>query len=131
MLVLSVRTDKPDAEVGLFDGARRLDYEVWQAHRALAETIHTRIDELLKRQGKGLKDVEGIVCYSGPGSFTGLRIGLSVANALAYSLKVPIVGMAGEEGWLGKGLDAINGGRDDRRVMPEYGAEVRTTTPKK
>lgn len=131
MLVLSIRTDKPDAELGLYEDAKQLDYEVWQAHRALAETLHRKIEELLGRNGKTLKDIEGIVAYKGPGSFTGLRIGLSVVNALAYGLPAPIIGIEGETSWIEKGLAALMGGQSDEMVIPEYGSPVHITAPAK
>jgi tRNA threonylcarbamoyladenosine biosynthesis protein TsaB len=131
MIILSLRTDKPEAEIGLFEKNIELAYEVWQAHRALAETIHAKIDEILNKNNKSLKEVNGIVVYSGPGSFTGLRIGLATANALAYGLEVPIVGIEGEEKWLQKGLEMISLGQNDKAVMPAYGSPVHITTPKK
>lgn len=131
MIVLTLRTDKPEAEIGLFHDNKQLAYDVWEAHRALAETIHSRIDSLIKKEGKTLQDIEGIVCYKGPGSFTGLRIGLSVANALAYSLGVPIVGVEGEDGWLERGIDRIRQSENDGSAMPAYGAPVHITSPKK
>lgn len=131
MIVLTLRTDKPDAEIGLFDGDKQLHYEIWQAHRALAETIHKKLDEVLKGQGRVLSDIGGIVCYQGPGSFTGLRIGLSVANALAYGLSVPVIGIEGEDQWLQRGIAKLIAGDNDRTVMPAYGAPVRITSPKK
>jgi tRNA threonylcarbamoyladenosine biosynthesis protein TsaB len=38
-----------------------------------------------------MHDIEGVVCFKGPGSFTGLRIGLTVGNALAYAQNIPVV----------------------------------------
>lgn len=131
VLVLTLRTDKPEAEIGLFEDETKLDYEVWTAHRALAETIHAKIKEVLDRQNKDLKDIEAVVCYKGPGSFTGLRIGLSVANALASGLNIPIAGIEGEEGWLEKGLARIGAGENDKMVVPAYGAPVHITEAKK
>jgi tRNA A37 threonylcarbamoyladenosine modification protein TsaB len=57
MIILSLRTDKPEAEIGLFEKNIELAYEVWQAHRALAETIHAKIDEILNKNNKSLKEV--------------------------------------------------------------------------
>lgn len=131
MLVLSIRTDRPESEIGLFEDGRQLSYEVWPAHRALAETISDKINGILKVQEKTLNDVKGIVCYQGPGSFTGLRIGLSVANALAYGLEVPIIGIENEDNWLEKGLISISAGQNGKVVVPAYGAPVHITTPKK
>lgn len=131
MIYLTLRTDKPEAEIGLYEDATQLAYEVWTAHRQLAETIHHKIDNVLKSQGKTLSDINGIVCYKGPGSFTGLRIGLSVANALAYGLHVPIVGIEGKENWLERGLSQIKIGGDNKIIMPEYGAPVHITQSRK
>lgn len=50
------------------------------------------IEEVLKREGKTFKDIKEIEVYEGPGSFTGLRVGVSVANALGFSLGVPVNG---------------------------------------
>lgn len=130
MLILALRTDKPEAEIGLFDDEAKLTYETWAAHRQLAETLHTKVLEVLTGQGKQLSDLGGIICYQGPGSFTGLRIGLSVANALAYGLQLPIVGKEGED-WLSEARQAILGGQSDTVVMPEYGAPVHITVPRK
>lgn len=48
------------------------------------------IDQALKKQKKTLKDITEIKVNLGPGSFTGLRVGISVANALAWGLKIQI-----------------------------------------
>lgn len=48
------------------------------------------IDSILKENNLSVKDIKDIVCINGPGSFTGLRIGLSVGKTMAYSLGVPI-----------------------------------------
>lgn len=130
MLILTIRTDKPEAEIGLFDGETKIAYEVWQAHRELSNTILRKIEELLKSQGKNLKDVQGIVAFQGPGSFTGLRIGLTVANTMAYALDVPIVGAMGES-WLADGVKRLEAGDKDQIALPEYGAPVHITQQKK
>lgn len=130
MLILTIRTDKPEAEIGLYDGETQLVYETWQAHRQLAETLHAKISDVLNGQRKKLEDIAGIVCYKGPGSFTGLRIGLTVANALAYSYALPIVGTAGER-WQLEGIQRLHNGESDQIALPEYGAPVFTTRQKK
>lgn len=130
MIILTIRTDKPEAEVGLYDGTKQLAYLVWQAHRELGTTIHVKIRELLEGQGKEWHDVQGIVCLKGPGSFTGLRIGLTVGNALAYGLGVPIVAREDPQ-WLERGIADLLSGKDERIVLPQYGAEAHITLPKK
>ena len=130
MLVLTIRTDQPEAEVGLFDGDTKLTYQTWAAHRELSTTIHRKIEGVLQEHDRSVHDIEGIVCFQGPGSFTGLRIGLTVANALAYGLQVPIVATM-EDKWVRTGLQLLESGQDDRIAMPHYGAPVHITIQKK
>ncbi len=130
MIILSIRTDKPEAEIGLFEDTEELAYLTWPAHRQLSETIHTKIEQLLKGINKDWKNIQGIICFSGPGSFTGLRIGLTVGNALAYGLGVPIVGSSGKD-WLNHGTQQIMNGKNEKVIMPSYGAEAKVTQPKK
>lgn len=130
MLILTLRTDNPEAEIGLFDDDRKLTYETWQAHRQLADTLHRKIEDLLRGQKKNWQDIQGIVVFKGPGSFTGLRIGLTVTNTLAYALSIPAVGEMGEE-WVQSGEQRLNNGNQDLPVIPEYGAPVHITQAKK
>lgn len=130
MIILTIRTDKPEAELGLYDGATQLAYVTWTAHRELSVTIHKKIDELLQGQGKALHDIQGIVCFKGPGSFTGLRIGLTAANGLAYALQIPIVARTDPQ-WLETGIADLLAGQNDQVALPEYGGEVHTTPQKK
>src|SRR5262245_42792262 len=126
MRILSIRTDKPDAEIGLFDSQRQVDYEIWTAHRELSSTIQLHLEGLLKRQATTLDKIEGLVVYKGPGSFTGLRIGLSIANALAYALDIPIVAKENPQ-WLARGIDELLSGKNEKSAIPEYGAPVHVT----
>jgi tRNA threonylcarbamoyladenosine biosynthesis protein TsaB len=127
MLMLALRTDKLEAELYLYMNYIKLGEIKWEAHRQLAETIHNKIEELIKRQGLSLAAVEKIGVYSGPGSFTGLRIGISVANALSYGLGIPIVGSTGEN-WIAVCLENSDSAVT---VMPEYGSEPHITKQKK
>jgi tRNA threonylcarbamoyladenosine biosynthesis protein TsaB len=74
--------------------------------------------------------VQGIVCFQGPGSFTGLRIGLTVANALAYSYQLPIVASQ-EPRWLEAGIGRLLAGETDDQALPFYGTDVHITPQKK
>jgi tRNA threonylcarbamoyladenosine biosynthesis protein TsaB len=162
-VILAMRTDKPEAELYLFDlkssavksfatreeqleqkshflpGAMRnpggVSYRPkvaikWQAHRELSNTIHFKIKEILNTLSISLDEIEGIVCFEGPGSFTGLRIGLSVANALAYSYNIPIVARSGEK-WLETGTKDLIAGKNDKIALPKYDRPAATTPPRK
>ncbi len=130
MIILTIRTDKPEAEIGLYDGEKQLAYEIWQAHRELAETLHRKIETLLTSQEKSWPDIQGIVCFQGPGSFTGLRIGLTVGNALSNSYHLPIVAEQNPE-WLEHGIKRLLSGKTDELALPFYGADAHITLPKK
>jgi tRNA threonylcarbamoyladenosine biosynthesis protein TsaB len=130
MIILTLKTDNPEAELALYNGDVLLAQETWQAHRMLAETIHSKIEELLKKEKLDWQSIGGIVCFAGPGSFTGLRIGLSVGNALAYGLSVPIVS-AKTPTWAKDGVSRLLAGEKDPLALPEYGAEAHITTPRK
>jgi tRNA threonylcarbamoyladenosine biosynthesis protein TsaB len=130
MLILTIRTDKPEAELGIFDNESELEYIIWQAHRQLSSTIHIELAGLLNKNKLVLADLGGIVVFQGPGSFTGLRIGISLANALAYSLNVPIIGTDGDN-WQSQGILRLVNGDSMKQVMPKYGSEPHTTQPRK
>lgn len=130
MLIITLRTDKPEAELGLFDDNEQIAYVTWQAHRELAETLHDQIQKLLSDNQKVLQDLEGVVVFKGPGSFTGLRIGITVANALAYSLRIPVVSNEDPD-WLQTGLARIQNGEGEAVALPEYGALPHITLQKK
>lgn len=130
MLVLTLRSDKPDAELGLYKDDMQVDYYSWQAHRQLAETIHQCINQMLQKHQLSLHDIGGFVVFKGPGSFTGLRIGLTVINALAYGLGVPAAGGEGDE-WIRAGLKTLPSAANGAVVLPHYGAPVHITLQKK
>lgn len=130
-MILTLRTDNPEAEIGLYDvSGIQVKYLTWKAHRELAETLHAKIDDLLRTNQKEFSDVTGIIVYEGPGSFTGLRIGCSVANTLANSFNITIVGVTGDD-WIQTGISLLKEGHNDRQVLPEYGGQVFTTKPRK
>ena len=130
MLILTIRTDKPEAEIGLFNDHAKLAYETWSAHRELSNTLHTKIADMLSGKGATFSDLGGILCFKGPGSFTGLRIGITVADAFAYGLTVPVVATMDDD-WIDKGIKRLLDGQNDRIVLPHYGAPVHITTQKK
>lgn len=129
MFILTIRTDKPEAEIGLYQDETQLAYETWQAHRELSDTLHKKIKALLESQKKDFPGIEGIVVFKGPGSFTGLRIGITVADALAYGLNVPIV--AATDDWIESGIKRLLAGENERIALPHYGAPVHITQQKK
>ncbi len=129
-MILAIRTDQPDAELHLLQEGNVIDSEVWKAHRMLGETISNRIDTILLRQSQSLKNINGIVFYSGPGSFTGLRIGASVVNAIANSYSIPIAGVSGDD-WLIRGVKLLAEGSGSAFIVPVYGSDPHITVQKR
>jgi len=72
----------------------------WAAGYRHGEELLTRIDEMLSSEGVALTDLAGVVVGTGPGAFTGLRVGLATAKALARELAIPIAGVATSEALL-------------------------------
>lgn len=129
-MTLALRSDKPEAELYLYDGDRLVDSFKWQAHRELSDTILIQIERLLQKNQLTLLSLTGIVVYSGPGSFTGLRIGISTANSLAYSLGIPCAGESGTD-WLSGAQSKLRKQPLSSIVLPHYGADANITQPRK
>ena len=128
-MILAIRTDKPEAELYLLESNEVVSEMRWEAHRELADTLLTKINELLKLKNISQEGIKGIIMHTGEGSFTGLRIGTTVANAMAYSLSIPIAAAKGGE-WIKSGLVAIGSAKVGDLVVPEYNAEPNITKPK-
>jgi tRNA threonylcarbamoyladenosine biosynthesis protein TsaB len=123
-VIVAVKTDNPVAELYLLDDQTRvLDRDVSQVGKRLSEELLSRIENLLQANDGSLESITGIIAYRGPGSFTGLRIGLSVANTLAYALGVPIAGVTGEA-WITEGVSGLKTWEPGKSVIPEYGGEA-------
>lgn len=109
-MTLLLHTSTATVSVGLADSERSIAREEFSVGRDLAATFAERIRQFVQRASvqaserasdshastlSALHAVDNIVVHTGPGSFTGLRIGVTTANALAYALNIPIVGIAG------------------------------------
>lgn len=91
-MVLGVETSTHLLSLAIIDDGSDL------ATHAREGLVHSRellpsIDNLLNEAGTPLKELDGIAVSLGPGSFTGLRIGLSTSKALAQVLRIPMVGI--------------------------------------
>ena len=129
-LTLAIRTDQPVAELWLFRDQSELAHVSWEAHRELSSTLLTKVRGLLDAQGYSWSDVQSLAVFAGPGSFTGLRIGHSFANALAYANSSQIVNATGDS-WLEDSLVRISQGETQSIIVPDYGRAPRITTPRK
>ena len=124
-MIILLDTSTATCFLTMVDNEARQDFE-WQAGRTLARGLL----KFLEEKTGDLHDISGIGVMKGPGSFTGLRIGLTVANTLADSLNIPIAGATGED-WQKVALKKLRAGENEKIVMPEYGAAAHITTPRK
>ena len=103
--------------------------------RELNSLIIKKLDKLFWYSQENKNKLVGIIIAAGPGSFTGLRIGMSVANTLAYTLDIPIVTVKGEtspEKLLKSGQIMLKsvGQQYEAPAVPFYGAEPHISQPR-
>ena len=89
MLILAFDTATDEATSALVDGGELLGERV-----SRARTLLTDLDALLRAAGRAPADVDRLVVGTGPGSFTGTRIGLALARGLAFVLDLPVAGVS-------------------------------------
>ncbi|NUW40735.1 tRNA (adenosine(37)-N6)-threonylcarbamoyltransferase complex dimerization subunit type 1 TsaB [Nonomuraea rhodomycinica] len=107
MLVLAFDTATPAVTAALHDGERVLAESTTIDARRHGELLAPTIQAVLAEAGASLRDVTAVVAGSGPGPYTGLRVGLMTAQALATTLAIPAYGICT--------LDAVayGSGRDE------------------
>lgn len=128
-MILLLDTSTNICKLTLIDGDWQF-HDEWQADRTLAKDLLAYLQTNLSRHGKVFGDISGVAVFEGPGSFTGLRIGITVLNTLADAEHIPIVGVRGED-WQVVGQSRLQAGENDRIIMPFYGSEAHITTPRK
>ena len=93
-ITLAIDTAAPRLQLGLLLADGRVDVSVDEIATGHAELIFERIAALLGRNGLEYGDLERVVTTTGPGSFTGLRIGLSAARGIGLARGIPVIGVS-------------------------------------
>ncbi len=93
MKILSIDTSTVTCTVGLVDGNDVVAETVDNSGQTHARHIMAMLDETLSQANISLEDIDGFGVITGPGTFTGLRIGISTVQGLAYALSKPIAGI--------------------------------------
>jgi len=94
MIVLGIDTSGYANAVGVVDGDRVLADFTYEAKTDSLEQIVANIDSTLRSAGLGLENVQGIGVGRGPGSWTGIRVGVTVGKMLAFSTGKPVAGVS-------------------------------------
>ena len=92
-ITLAIDTAAPRLQLAVLRADGGTDVSVDDIATGHAEILFDRLAVLLKRNDIGHADVERIAVTTGPGSFTGLRIGLSAARGLGLARKLPVLGI--------------------------------------
>jgi tRNA threonylcarbamoyladenosine biosynthesis protein TsaB len=128
-MIVLLDTSTPVCKLTFVEGESRQTVE-WQADRELAKGLLKYIDDQLGARNCAWADIKGIGIFKGPGSFTGLRIGMTVMNTVADSESIPIVSATGGD-WQEQAIAALRDGRDEKLALPFYGREAHITKPRK
>ncbi|MFH6970446.1 tRNA (adenosine(37)-N6)-threonylcarbamoyltransferase complex dimerization subunit type 1 TsaB [Flavobacterium petrolei] len=90
--ILNIETATKNCSVALAkDGKTILCKEIAEEGYSHAERLHVFIEAIIKDAGIALQDLSAIAVSQGPGSYTGLRIGVSAAKGLCYALDIPLI----------------------------------------
>ncbi|MEW6407685.1 MAG: tRNA (adenosine(37)-N6)-threonylcarbamoyltransferase complex dimerization subunit type 1 TsaB [Patescibacteria group bacterium] len=107
-MILLINTTEDKSQIALIKNSKILAQAIFEAELSHSEKLLPEISKLfkleslqklvaagfsLRRQGFSLRDLEAIIVITGPGSYTGCRVGVATANALAFSLDIPIIGI--------------------------------------
>lgn len=132
-MILVVDTAEKKTRLAVVYG-EKIEQISFEGGRELSSKLYENLDCLYKKIDQSLDETKSIIVNAGPGSFTGLRIGISAANALAYSLDIPIVGVSSPtdiDDLVSEGKKLLNNQEKfNGSVVPEYGAEPNITKPK-
>ena len=126
-MILNIETSADICSVALGREGALMALSLGAQERDHARILTTLIEELLEKNSVRMQDLEAVAVSEGPGSYTGLRIGVSVAKGIAYTLKIPLLAVStldamassvalempgelrqelGQEGWLCPMIDA-------------------------
>jgi len=116
-------------KITLIDGDWHRGYK-WESDRNLAKWLLGYLKRILSEHGKTWTDISAIGVFEGPGSFTGLRIGMTVMNTIADAQNIPIIGGRGDN-WQDEILVKIKDGKNEKILLPFYDRGANITKPRK
>lgn len=91
-LILSIETSTRNCSVALSQGSELIRLKEESSDQYIhSEKLHSFIEEVVSQSGFGYKDLAAVAVSKGPGSYTGLRIGVSAAKGFCYSLDIPLL----------------------------------------
>jgi tRNA threonylcarbamoyl adenosine modification protein YeaZ len=99
MRILVLNTATSISQIVFLEDAKMLAEKSWESNQNESEKLLPELQNLIEESGLNYKDLDKICVIQGPGPFTALRVSISVANALAYGLSLPIIGVPAIDYW--------------------------------
>ena len=91
-VLLNIETSTKNCSVSIADNGKIVAMkELNNGNYSHAEVLHPFIEDILKEAGMLIGELEGVAVSKGPGSYTGLRIGVSAAKGLSFALNIPLI----------------------------------------
>ncbi|MDP2918030.1 MAG: tRNA (adenosine(37)-N6)-threonylcarbamoyltransferase complex dimerization subunit type 1 TsaB [bacterium] len=120
--ISSEEKDKIFVETHLGRKIQILDKIILKINQNHSEELLPAVEKILKRNKIALKDLAGVGVAAGPGSFTGVRVGVAAANALGFALDIPVIGIKCEKGknLIKEVFRNFEAGKFSRPAMPVY-----------
>ena len=115
-MLLAIDTSTDTASLALVQDSETLVELTWRCEQNHSVELLPRLTDLLSQTKSSLQSISGIVVARGPGSFNGLRVGVSTAKGLAFSLGIPIVGISTLE------VEAYQHAETDLPICPIFNA---------
>jgi tRNA threonylcarbamoyl adenosine modification protein YeaZ len=116
MMLLAMDTSTDSAGLALVQDGQTLAEANWRCGQNHSVELLPRLTQLLSEAKVELQSINCVLVAKGPGSFNGLRVGLSTAKGLAFSLNIPIIGISSLE------LEAYQHAQSDLPIGPIFNA---------
>ena len=111
-MLLAIDTSTTIIGIAAFDGTGLLSEYSWDSQRNHTAQLVPQIDTMLRRSGRVAGDIQAVAIAIGPGSWSGLRVGLSAAKGIAIARDLPLIGIGTLD------VLAYQYGRAGQRVVP-------------
>ena len=108
MKILAIDTSSEICSVAILENDKLIDKNELDNGKTHSENLMPLLDELLKRNSLNIKNIEMLACCVGPGSFTGIRIGVSTIKPIAEVLNIKIATVTSLE-VLSRNIEKISG----------------------